>query len=171
MARVGEFGLNSYNNNMIEDEEEYWYHNIVRLTDYGQKDLSWLLHDAPLSTVYKLAYMVVAFKYRGHGTAMSDLKKKGGFPISDPCTDKLLEYLCDCREQAAMDIGRGRQNPKVVCIGHPCFGITTDKPSSELGQEEERIWFKVFGCSKGQHCPRGYCTHIRGVAGLHTRTQ
>ena len=92
MARIRKFGPDSYNNNMIKDEEEYWYHDTVPFTDYGRKDLSWLLNNAPLSTIYKLAYLVVASKYRGHGTAMSDLKKEKGFRQTDLCTDKMADW-------------------------------------------------------------------------------
>ena len=42
----------------------------TRPTNYGRKDISWLLDKVPLETKFKLAYLVVASKYKGHGTAM-----------------------------------------------------------------------------------------------------
>ena len=120
-----------------------------------------LLVNVKANSKYKLAYLVVASKYKGHGTAMSDLKKKHGIPESDPCNNGMVDFLCDCPKQAAVDL-----DSKTICIGHPCFGVTTVKSLKELGQEEENTWFKVFGCKLGRHCPRGYCTHVRGITGL-----
>ncbi len=90
-----------------------------------------------LNTKYKLAYLVVGSKYKGHGTAMSDLQKKRGIPESDPCNNGKVNFLCDCPDQAEGG------------IGHRCFGITTNKSSKELGREEKNTWFKVFGCKLG----------------------
>ena len=54
----------------------------------------------------------------------------------------------------------------MVCIGHPCFGIIIDGPLSKFGQNDIKDWFRIYGCSHGELCPRGFCVHIRGVAGL-----
>ena len=42
----------------------------------------------------------------------------------------------------------------------------TDGPSNKLGRNDEKDWVRVFGCGLGQSCPRGFCIHIQGVAGL-----
>ena len=125
---------------MIEDEKEFWLGRSTRPINYCRKDISWLLDKVPLETKFKLAYLVVAGKYKEHGTALSDLKKKRGIRQSDHCNNAMIDLLCDCSEQAAIDIGRGRMNLETVCIGHPCFGITTDKASRELVQS---VWVQA----------------------------
>ena len=51
------------------------------LLDFGRRDLTWLLAKVPLITMCKLAYMIVASKYKGHGMALIDSKR--GRSITD----------------------------------------------------------------------------------------
>ena len=43
-------------------------------------------------------------------------------------------------------MGRGRGNPKKICIGHPCFGIILDRPANEYSEAERAHWFQAYGC-------------------------
>ena len=67
---------------------------------------------------------------------------------------------------AAHDIGRGRGNPRQICLGHNCWGITLNVPLQEIDRGKISMWINKYGCSLASNCPKGFCVHIRGVANL-----
>ena len=97
---------------------------------------------------------------------MVDLKARTGTPRITPCTVPLSNALCDCPDNAAYDIGRGRGNPRKICLGHNCWGLTLNVPLQEIDKGKVEEWIDQYGCSLGRKCPRGFCVHIRGVANL-----
>ena len=145
---------NSNDGILVENEEEYWRNAVENPTSNDRKDLAWLLKGGPMSTKTKLAHLVVTFKYRGHGTSMADLKHAHQIPSWRPCNNSSVNFLCDCLRQTAEEVGWGRGNPRMICIGHPCFGIIT------VGQDNIKDWYRIYGCSLGKRCPRGFCVHI-----------
>jgi len=166
----------AYNRTLTHGNERY--ENLM-LTDHGetytshgdsdttvQKDVEWILSKTPLSTIGKLSQVALAYKWSGHGTSMVDLKARTDTPRSTPCSVSLSDQLCDCPANAAYDIGRGRGNPRKICLGHNCWGITLNVPLQEIDRGEIRIWIDKYGCSLANNCPKGFCVHIRGVANL-----
>ena len=97
---------------------------------------------------------------------MVDLKKSAGIKRTTPCTIPLFNKLCNCPTRAAHDIGKGRGNPRNICLGHNCWGITINVPLQEIDKGEIQEWISKYGCSLANKCPLGLCIHIRGVASL-----
>ena len=97
---------------------------------------------------------------------MVDLKEAAGISRKTPCTIPLFNKLCNCRRNAAHDLGKGRGNPRDICLGHNCWGITINVPLQEIDKGEIRKWINKYGCSLNNKCPLGFCVHIRGVANL-----
>ena len=132
----------------------------------NRRDVDWILSDTPLSKIGKLSQTALAHKWSGHGTSMVDLKKAANLPRKTPCTIPLFNILCDCLTNAAYDVGRGRGNPRNICLGHNCWGVTINVPLQEIDKGEIRKWISKYGCSMASKCPLGFCVHIRGVANL-----
>ena len=80
VTRIERFGMNAYNDNTAEDEEEHWHNQIEHLPTHNRKDLAWLTKNGSLDIKIKLAHLVVAFKYRGHRTSLADLKRVAASP-------------------------------------------------------------------------------------------
>ena len=41
-----------------------------------------------------------------------------------------------------------------------------DGPANEVSQSDRKEWVRALGCVLGQSCPRSYCIHVQGIAGL-----
>merc|ERR1711994_112166 len=158
-------GDERYENLMLSDRDET-YTNHVDFDAATERDVEWILSDTPLSTIGKISQIALASKWSGHGTSMVDLKARTETPRSTPCSVSLSDQLCDCPTNAAYDIGRGRGNPRKICLGHNCWGITLNVPLQEIDRGKISMWINKYGCSLADRCPKGFCVHIRGVANL-----
>ena len=154
-----------YEDLMLSDRKET-YIDAEYSTNTNQKDVEWILSDTPLSTIGKISQIALANKWTGHGTSMVDLKARTRTPRNTPCSVPLSDTLCDCPDNAAHDIGRGRGNPRKICLGHNCWGLTLNVPLQEIDKGKVEEWIDQYGCSLGINCPKGFCVHIRGVANL-----
>ena len=92
---------------------------------------------------------------------MHDLKEVSNIARDTPCNPELINYLCDCEENAACDLGKGRGNPENICIGHKCWGIATDIPRDKISPQMLQIWMDQYGCKLKSECPLGFCIHIK----------
>ena len=160
-------GLNTFGPVNISDEEEYYDAPTPGPSVGERRDLAWLnSSNHPEDRKAKMAMIAVASRFFGHGTAATILKTNTGQSNRVPCSTPLITSICDCFRMSAKDMGRGRGNPKLVCIGHPCFGIILDRPADEFSVEEREQWVENNGCELGAECPQGFCVHIAGTAGL-----
>ena len=121
---------------------------------------TWFLSDETiLTTKEKISQLITITRYVGHGTSLGDLKEATGKPRKTPCSDKLINEICNCPESAVYDIGRGRGNPENICIGHSCWGIATSVPLNELQDGVLQNWIDNYGCDLKENCPMGFCIH------------
>ena len=136
--------MNAFTNVNIDDEVEAYLYQASGPTPYyrpdpGQrKDLSWIM--AGLRASYqadartKLTMVALAYRYTGHGTSMKELKAVAHYTQSTLTSQTI--YVRDSRfSTAATDMGRGRGDPRAVCIGHPCFNLVLTQPASAFSEE------------------------------------
>ena len=115
--RISQYGYERHTNLFLSDHDQYhWENSENDLQDFGRRDVNWLLANTPLSTTGKLSQIAMTQKWSGHGTSMIDLKIKIGQPSTTPCSIEKMNQLCDCPSNAAHDIGKGRGDPRNICI-------------------------------------------------------
>ena len=148
-------GDERYENLMISDFKESYTGPII-VDNSIRRDIAWILAETALSRKGKLSQIALANKWSGHGTSMVDLKEAAGLSRKTPCTIPLFNKLCDCLRNAVYDIGRGRGNPRNICLGHNCWGITINIPLQEINQEVVRKWMNRYGCDLSNKCPLGF---------------
>ena len=170
LERIKGHGAEMHDNLFISDHKYFYTDEDMftqRIYKTGRRDLDWFLSpDTVLTTEEKLSQLITITRYVGHGTSLGDLKEATGKPRKTPCSDELINELCNCPESAVYDIGRGRGNPENICIGHSCWGIATSVPLNELQDGVLQNWIDNYGCDLKENCPMGFCIHVIGTPGL-----
>ena len=165
IERIKSSGMEKHDDLSISDFKQYY--EIINNHQDNPGDFSWRHVDwifSPMTTLtptQKIEQISTAVILTGHGSAVHDLKELSNIDRGTPCSPELIDYLCDCQENAACDLGKGRGNPENICIGHKCWGIATNLPRDKITPQMLQLWMDQYGCELKSECPLGFCIHIK----------
>ena len=165
MNRMKTSGMEMHDDLNISDFKQY-YEILDKHQDnpgeFSWKHVDWICSPTTtLTPAQKVEQISTAILLTGHGTSVHDLKEVNNMARDTPCNPELIDYLCDCGDNAACDLGKGRGNPENICIGHKCWGIATDIPRDKISPQMLQIWIDQYGCELKSECPLGFCIHIK----------